>query len=205
MRTSRSVGKSDLGGHAPHLPVPSLLQDQFDPCCRNICAIPDRRIARPEFRLRVEDPHSRGAGPVTGFVTRAAGRRPRGARLPRESGCLPPAPNRSAGARISDPSTVLQSTIVGEEHQSFAVLIEPARGINVRNPNDSRRASPRPPRSWRTGRPPCTAYSAGCTSPSYPLYTRSPPTQVSRTRTAPVVLSRWNSTRSARWPTASPR
>jgi len=49
---------TDSGGHSPHLPIPSLYQDQLKPCRRGVFAKADGRIAWRQFRLKTAGPES---------------------------------------------------------------------------------------------------------------------------------------------------
>ena len=123
--------------HAPHLPVAALAQLEFDPGGGNRLAHADRRVARPQSRRLVD--HAGGGGAAGTVVERHA---------------LPQGLERLVGRRAFDLHAValgerrarladarLPRPEVGQQHQAFAVEVEPSCGIETRQRNEVARAS----------------------------------------------------------------
>ena len=128
-RTRRSVGKPTCRRHAAHLAVLAFAQRELEPRRRNLRAVADRRIARPQIRGLVDEPRAGGLRDEVAEVDAVAQRGERG--LGRRAFDLRPIDLRELVARVRDAR--LQRAVVGQQQQAFAVGVEPARGVDVRD------------------------------------------------------------------------
>jgi len=113
--------------HAPHLAVPSFADLQFEPIGGQLRPIAYRRIARPQRRFRDKAPRTRRAGnavveqhAVLEFADRVGGH---------EAVHLRPIHFFHRVARIRDAR--LQSTVIGQQQEPLAVVVEAAGGMKV--------------------------------------------------------------------------
>jgi hypothetical protein len=120
-------GKANRGGHAPHLAIAAFHKYQFDPTGWNVSSKSYRRIARPELgfgdalRLRGPGAFAFQQNSATQLFKCLLG----GFTLD-----LRPVGLGQLVAWIAQ--FMLQVSVVGEQQQSFAVAVEPARGIDAR-------------------------------------------------------------------------
>ena len=129
--THQPQGRKTGGcGHAPHLAVAALGDDELDPGGRDIFAETDWRVARPECRF--------GQCACTGRTCALAVQHDSGAQCPkrrfvRHAFHLHPVGLGQLVLGVGDPC--LQSAIVGEQQQPFAVVVEAARRPHFRQRN----------------------------------------------------------------------
>jgi hypothetical protein len=121
---------ADRRRHAPHLAIAALGHDDLDPARRNGLAHAYRRIARPQRRLRNASRLGRARESVAQPQAAAQGGE-RGIR--RDALDLHPIGLRQLKARIGE--SLLEPAVVGEQHQSFAVAIEPPGRIHAAQRN----------------------------------------------------------------------
>ncbi len=115
--------------HAADLAVLALAQRQLDPRRRNLRAITNRRIARPEIRGLFDEPRAGRLRHEVAEVDSCAQRRQR--ILGRRALDLRPVDLRKLELRARDAR--LQGAVVRQQQQPFAVRVEPAGGIYRRN------------------------------------------------------------------------
>lgn len=117
------------GGHAPDLAVASFGEREFDPCGRDVFAEANRRRARRQIGLRVEQAHLRGTRAI-------ALNRHSGGELFKRLGARNAFDLREIGALVSITwvrEAMLKVAVIGEQEQSFAILIETAYRIDAGN------------------------------------------------------------------------
>src|SRR5215470_13615564 len=118
---------SDSGGHAPHLAVATLGEGDLDPGGGHTLAVANRRIARRQRGLTLQQMDLSGTRAVA--LDGYASAQPAQSLLFRNAFDLRPIAARMAELGIAEP--VLQLAVRGKEHQAFAVAIEPAHGVDT--------------------------------------------------------------------------
>ncbi len=119
--------EADGGGHAPHLAIAALGDRHLQPCRWHMLAEADRRVARPQCRLRDDVRLCRAGASV---VERHAASQLTERRFPRYTFHLHPIGLGQLMARVGDAR--LQATVIGEQQQSLAVVVEPPGGTHAR-------------------------------------------------------------------------
>ena len=118
---------ADLGRHAADLAIAAFFEGQFNPGIRDVSAVANGRIARPWLWAGIEDASLGRASAVTG--EQDSGREPFHGIGGWGAFNLSPVGTRVSELWIGEP--VLESTIVGEQDEPFAVVIEPPGGIDI--------------------------------------------------------------------------
>jgi hypothetical protein len=128
-RISRNVG--GCCSHAPDLTILALGDRQFDPACRNLAANANARLARPEAAW-----FEQGSGACRGGLV--AVKHDAFCQVREVLGCaltfdLDPIPLPDGLPRLCN--RMLQAAVIGEEHEAFAVVIEPSSWIDAGQPD----------------------------------------------------------------------
>ena len=126
--------QSDRRGHAAHLAVAAFVDGEFDPAIRHGFAEAHGRIARPQPRWRVDA--SRVGGQGHAVIEHHAAAKLRELFITRFAFDLNGVSLARLGFRIGE--TLHQRAFVGEQQQSFAVVVETARRINIRRGDEAR-------------------------------------------------------------------
>ena len=123
-------------GHPPNLAIAAFMQSNFQPGCWDVLAKANWRVSRRQAGLSRQKFHLRRACSLS-LDQDAFSELPQRCFV-RSALHLHPICPRVLEARIGEP--VLQSAIVGEQHQAFTVMIQPPARIEIFYGNEIRKA-----------------------------------------------------------------
>lgn len=131
-------GMSDGGSHAPHLPVTSFVERDFDPCRGYALTETNRWFAWRKIRLALKQMNLCGSRAIA--LDRNSLAQPAQLILARYSFYLNPVSAWVFKLRITE--AVLQHAIIGQKYEPLTVMIQPADGVDVSDGNEVSKSFP---------------------------------------------------------------
>lgn len=123
---------SDSCSHAPHLPVASFTQYDFNPRSGYRLAEANGRVSRRKTRLPREQTNACGSRPIA--LNRDSLAQPAQFPLAGNAVYLHPVSSRMFKPGVTQ--TVLQRAIIGQQHEPFAVMIQTSHRIYIPDRNE---------------------------------------------------------------------